>query len=265
MHHEKMVVAIKTNGKVLREQGDVVYLPFGSEYQIHIKNLNSVRALVKVSIDGQDTMENVSGVIVPANGTVDLERFIKQGNLDQGNRFKFIERTEKIENGPRGIRAEDGLIRVEFEYERVSMFASTAQLLKQNWNDTVYDAHNWNNMACSTNAAISGITPRATKGMSAAPINSDDGHLGVPCSAALNDIGITVPGSVSDQKFTMTSGFISGGFKKVIVMKLIGEVAGKAVKKPVTVKTKQKCETCGHMNKWGSKFCSECGTSLQIV
>lgn len=275
MHHEKMVVAIKTNGKVLREQGDLVYLPFGSEYQIHIKNLNSVRALVKVEIDGQDTMENISGIIVPPNGTVDLERFIKNGNLAQGNRFKFIERTEKIENGPRGIRAEDGLIRIEFEYEQVLGFTNAAVLSNQYWNNNIFSNQELQkyttvssgtdpNMFINCSTAVNSARP--TKGVPRAETRStEDVHYGVPCSATVADIGITVPGSVSDQKFTMTSGFVPNGQKKVIVMRLIGQVVGKAVKKPITVKTKQKCETCGHMNRWGSKFCSECGTSLELL
>ena len=43
MYLNKVAVAIKSNGKVLREQGDNVYIPFGSEYSIQVKNLNSVR------------------------------------------------------------------------------------------------------------------------------------------------------------------------------------------------------------------------------
>src|SRR5574343_489084 len=116
MYSSKLVVAIKHNGRVLREHGDLVRIPFGSEYSIFIKNKNSVRCLVSVEIDGQDATEGIR-LIVPANGSVDLERFIKNGNMNAGNRFKFIERTEKIEQH-RGIGAEDGLIRVEYEFER---------------------------------------------------------------------------------------------------------------------------------------------------
>ena len=57
-------------------------------------------------------------LIIPANGSIDFERFIKDGNFDQGLKFKFIERTKKIEDGPRGIGAEDGLIRIQFEFEQ---------------------------------------------------------------------------------------------------------------------------------------------------
>ena len=40
MYHKKLVASIRTNGKILREFKDTVYLPFGSEYSILLKNLN---------------------------------------------------------------------------------------------------------------------------------------------------------------------------------------------------------------------------------
>ena len=124
MYQDRLAVAIKVNGKVLREQGDTVFIPFGSEYSLLIKNMNSVRALVSIEVDGTDATERTR-LIVPANDSIELERFIKSGNLEKGQRFKFIERTSKIEEGPRGIKAEDGLIRVEFEFEREPAKIST--------------------------------------------------------------------------------------------------------------------------------------------
>jgi hypothetical protein len=114
----KVVACIKVNGKVLRENLNAVTLPFGSEYSIFIKNLNPTRIKVRVSVDGTDATEGCWLVVDP-NSELDLERFIKNGNMDKGNRFKFIERTEAVENGPRGIKAEDGLIRIEYQVEIV--------------------------------------------------------------------------------------------------------------------------------------------------
>ncbi len=48
MHNEKFVACIKVAGKVLKEQKDKVFIPFGSEYSIYLRNLNTVRALVRV-------------------------------------------------------------------------------------------------------------------------------------------------------------------------------------------------------------------------
>ena len=117
MYESKLAVALKSAGKVLREFKDTVYVPFGSEYSIFVKNMNSVRALVSVSIDGEDVGDGTQ-FIVDANDSVDIERFIKDGNFNKGNRLKFIERNEAVEDH-RGIGVEDGLVRVEFQFERI--------------------------------------------------------------------------------------------------------------------------------------------------
>jgi hypothetical protein len=53
--------------------------------------------------------------------------------------------------------------------------------------------------------------------------------------------------------------------KHSIVLKLLGETPdNKPVLKPVTVKAKPKCTTCGRQNKAHAKFCVECGTALEI-
>src|ERR1700676_3599318 len=92
----KVVACIKVDGKVLREDGNVVTLPFGSEYHIFIKNLNPTRIKVRVSVDGTDATEGTWLVVEPISD-LELERFIRSANMDRGNRFKFIERTSDIE------------------------------------------------------------------------------------------------------------------------------------------------------------------------
>ena len=120
---EKMIACLKVNGKILREVKDTVFVPFGSEYSILLKNLNSVRALVNIQIDGQEVCPD--GLVLDANREVDLERFVKDGNLSAGNKFKFIERTASVEKH-RGVKAEDGIIRISFKYEKPqSLFVSS--------------------------------------------------------------------------------------------------------------------------------------------
>jgi len=86
------------------------------------------------------------------------------------------------------------------------------------------------------------------------------------CADPVDDSGITVPGSQSNQEFHTSAPFQVYDNSEVLVIRLRGEVAGKKVKKAVTVKTKTICETCGKVNKKGvNKFCSECGTALQVV
>ena len=53
MYGNKIAAAIKVSGKVLREFKDTVYIPFGSEYTILVKNLNTKRACVNIYLDGE--------------------------------------------------------------------------------------------------------------------------------------------------------------------------------------------------------------------
>ena len=110
MYNQKLIASLKANGKILREYKDTVYCPFGQEYSILLKNLNTVRAVVNVYIDGENVVPG--GLVLNAGQEVDLERSIKNGNLTEGNRFKFIERTGAVEQH-RGVKLEDGIVRIE--------------------------------------------------------------------------------------------------------------------------------------------------------
>ena len=128
MYNEKMVCVLKVDGKVLREVKDTVYIPFGKQYSIFLKNLNNVRAVANITIDGTPVDDSKDGgFVVPANGEIEISRFIKNGNLEKGNKFKFIERTSKIEEH-KGIGVEDGLIRIEFQFEKLAL--KTEDLVK---------------------------------------------------------------------------------------------------------------------------------------
>jgi hypothetical protein len=80
-----------------------------------------------------------------------------------------------------------------------------------------------------------------------------------------NETGITVPGSKSTQSFqTVNVGALETQVHN-IVLKLVGDLGdNKPVDKPVTVKHKPKCVTCGKQNRAHAKFCVECGTALEI-
>ena len=275
MYKNNFAAAIKVNGKILREFGDTVYLPFGSEYQIRLKNLNSQRAKVKVQIDGETVTGN--DLVMNPYKTFDLERFIRNGNLTEGNRFKFIERTSKIEQH-RGIEVEDGIISIHFEFEMATLeihknptpwesqpiygpSGGRYTSRRVNLGNTQYETPTgwYDNTSASINA-LSG-----TYGVTNTSGEIHDGQA-VCDSIQVNDTGITVEGSKSNQTFGTTSWAGSLGTREVLNIKLLGETEqNKAVREPVTVKTKLKCKTCGTMNSATSKFCSECGTSLQII
>ena len=278
MYKQKLVASLKANGKILREFKDTVYIPFGSEYSFLIKNLNTTRALVNIFIDGEDVIEG--GLVLNAGQEVDLERYVKNGNLNAGNKFKFIERTQAIEDGPRGIKLEDGLVRIEFQFEKpyvpplnrgwLTASGSTNQNsiypASFNVNGALRSVDYSKNGAITAQAASAAVDKYcADNGI----VNKSEVHDGMATmdwmDAPKNDIGITVPGSRSEQKFQTTYMGAMEAEKHTIVLKLLGETPdNKPVLAPVTVKAKQECDTCGHKNKATAKFCNKCGTSLEV-
>jgi hypothetical protein len=277
MYAKKLIASLKANGKILREFKDTVYIPFGSEYSILLKNIDTRRVIVNVYIDGDNMTPN--GFVLYGGQEVDLERSIKNNNLNEGNRFKFIERTGSIEKH-RGIKLEDGLIRVEYQFEKI----------QPNWycnattwhNNTANYNPNWHNntatynpnilrgttisqgLGCVSSTTTMGIVQNSVISQHH-PLNATYSSTATVTTASLNDVGITVPGSVSNQKFSTASWFATEVEKHSIVIKLLGETPdNKPITQAVTVKNKPKCVTCGKQNKATAKFCTECGTGLLI-
>lgn len=280
MYNSKLVASIKANGKVLREFKDTVYIPFGSEYSILLKNLNTVRALINIYIDGDNVVPG--GLVLNAGQEIDLQRAIRNGNMNEGNRFKFIERTSNIEDH-RGIKLEDGLIRVEFQFEKVYKRQDGIH-----WNNTLtwtapsqphYSDPTWSVLrsaggGTATPSWMTGTTTCGGDGLGTTYAAVNNMTVGATLTASSaqafnaapqSETGITVPGSKSEQKFVNASWFATESETNSIILKLLGETPdNEAVRKPVTVKAKLKCVTCNRQNKANAKFCSECGTALVI-
>lgn len=329
------IACVKVDGKILRDDADgIVNLPFGAEYSILLKNLNAVRATVKVWVDGVDATEGTS-LILPANGSLELERYIRNGNRDKGNKFKFIERTAGVE-AHKGIGSDDGLIRVEYHTEVVDQVrekvvehvthvhhsyphwpyypiitcnslggpqmsvSNAAQATSQNLGEAQASL---NPQSASVNTASMNFVsensaPRPTfspgtanfsssqSGFSSRPVMSSarratlgqvrvrslgpQASAGRPQqrfvrSAAVNTVGVTVPGGESNQRFVQGTWFKTDPTGHVIVLQLRGKVGETQVVEAITVKTKKKCSSCGKKNKMSDKFCTDCGTSLTII
>jgi hypothetical protein len=223
---------------------------------------------------------------VNANESLNLERYIRNGNLHSGNRFKFIERTSEIEEH-RGIKADDGLVRIEYQVEKPQ---PEIQKIYRQIVDDYYAPPIWprprpwtfsgsdilrsaTKSAGPVSMGARSLSPSASsgrmKGSSAgdimgASLDFMETSASSESDAPTSDKGITVPGSESNQSFSWTSGFETGP-SEVIVLQLRGGIGGKKAVVPVTVKSKPKCTTCGRTNKATSKFCGKCGTALEII
>ena len=244
MYFKNFVVFITVNGKVLREQGDVLTLPFGTEYSINLKNLESRVAVAKVFIDGEDVLSGNELVVQP-NVSCELEGFLI--GTTAKNKFKFIEKTKQIEDY-RGNRAEDGLIRVEFRFKKEKPKEIVWQYLPySNPYVNPYVNATW---YCNDNTY--GAVPMASCGITSSSYRSVE-----------NSDGITVKGEEISQHFSPV--YISDleDAYHVITLKLVGYKNDKKVEQPFTTYDKIICSVCGYRSKFNSKYCSECGNFLE--
>ena len=86
-------------------------MPFGSEYKVRLKNKSRIRSVADVYIDGEVAAK---GIVLDADATVDLERFVK--DLNQGPRFKLAKLSHPDVAQPGD--SQNGLLEVRFYKEK---------------------------------------------------------------------------------------------------------------------------------------------------
>lgn len=240
MYNAGIVAVIKHNGKILRENSDFVYLPFNSEYSILLKNLETRKAVIKISIDGTDVLDGNSLIINP-NSELELEGFMK--GTKAKNKFKFIKKTNEISEY-RGDKIDDGIIRIEYWFEQIIINEPIKRY------DIWYTTNNWN--------------PTYTNALNC--FDSSNFIVGSSCQCNCNvqDEGITVKGTEVNQNFNYGYTNKLEENSRVIILKLIGiKEDGNIIKEPITIQTKKICVTCGKKSKSNLKYCSTCGTFLE--
>lgn len=270
VYKNNIVVVLKVDGKILREEGEFVTLPFGSEYSILFKNLESRRAVIDVEIDGQDVLDG-SRLILEPNSTSELEGF-KKGNKVT-NKFKFIQKTKQIA-GYRGDKIDDGFIRILATFEEE--------------NEWVYSYNHYvdysNNQKYNTGFPTPQVFYSQTISLDSCAETKTSGGIGhsscgtrrIKANSCFMDLapteptepkqdeGITVKGNDnSKQTFKLGHTKTLEANSHTIILRLRGIKKASKFGVPVFVTSKRKCETCGKVSKSNVKFCSNCGTCLK--
>lgn len=295
MHLNNLVVAVqKTNGDTLRESSVLtdhsnlpncgskratIYLPFDTEYSLFFKNTANVRAVLDITIDGTSVLGGTQLVIEPRTESR-LERFILNGDLSHGRRFKFVALSDPGVQNP--AEPKNGLVEITCQWEyppytlTVSSTGSTVGWFStpspwpridpmpyvppikmpgtgdwptarpQIWcgRNTSSNVGSVSAMYCSEQSSSNVIRPAAA---------------GQVASSDLR--GATVEGSESAQKFSTTStGLLQPGTTRM-TFQILAPITANS---PVTVKDTrtQKCPKCEAVMPARARFCSVCGTSL---
>ena len=237
MYNSNFVAVIKSNDKILREDTNgIIRIPFGSEYSILLKNLNTVDVVVDVEIDGENVLNGNNLVISP---NTDFELFGKLKNLKQSNKFKFIHKTKQISNY-RGDKVDDGIVKITYSFVKPH---------KKNEGFTPF-LYPYNPIPIYRNSY------KDTCRKSLYDSNT-------VCTSFVRD-GITVNGEEFNCDYTMTSVDDLESAVHILIFKLVGKTKNKKIiKKHLYVKTPLVCKTCGKKSKSSNKYCGNCGTYLR--
>lgn len=280
MYKNNFVAVVKCNGEVLREkQKENVFLPFSSEYSIFLKNLENRRASVKIFIDGQNIFGEHGSYILGAHQECEIERFVGE-NLNSGNRFKFIKKTAEISQY-RGDRIDDGLICVEFVFEK--QIVHEQRIIHNTYvypnppyyhfptypfspyclSSTVSNKSLWDNEPMSVyNSNVSKEINMGSTFNASSIVNSNaEAYRDIE---PISEEGITVKGSISNQRFTEVSIGELEEASHTFTLRLKGYVSAfkSEVKKPITTHEKLICSSCGLASGTDASFCKKCGTCL---
>jgi hypothetical protein len=233
-------------------------------------------------------------LIVQPNSNIELREFVK--GLKGTNHFKFIQKTKRIMNY-RGDRVDDGLVRVEFKFEKrkreiippviySDLWPCRTQVCPccHKWPCECYKPRSWSDCdswrytsdTLTSNGGGGGSASSCNAFYSASNTGGNFGNTKIAASSTRNktkkslstrplpDEGITVKGSKSNRNFNYGYTGELESKSSVIVIKLRGtKKNGTAIRKPVTVKTKLMCSTCGRKSKSSAKYCKHCGTYLE--
>ena len=261
MYVEKFVASLKVNGKFLRDEDGAIKIPFGTEYDLYLKNIESRDAVVSVSIDGKDVLDG-NKLVVRGNSSLDLLGFMDGQQVK--NKFKFIELTKEIEKHL-GYSPEDSIIRIEFWFKKMKPIVQEINTIyKPHWEYPYYPYMPY--AYWYYNDYNGNIYTRGRGSSCGTSVYNDSSCTystdAVNCSFT-SDIGITVKGNECGQDFSSTYVGDLEEQSHVIILRLSGYKDDKKVETVFTTKDKIECPTCGKKNEYNDRFCSDCGTFLK--
>jgi len=258
MYQEKFVCSLKVDGRFLRDEKGEIKIPFGTDYSLYLKNVDSRDAIVKVSIDGEDVLDG-NRLVVRGNSSMDLMGFMNGNQVRKA--FRFIELTKDIEDHI-GYNPEDSLIRIEVWYEKMKPVTQDVYTVYHNYPWNPYPHIYWTDI--TYNNANNYATRRGSGTSTSLTTNFEDALMSFNCANYTSDVGITVKGEDCHQDFG--SAYVSDleSQSHVMVLRLSGyKDANKKVEMILTTKDKVECPTCGKKNEYNNRFCSSCGTALK--
>lgn len=287
MYKSGYVVTILQNNQTIKEQGGKVTLPFGSEYEIRLRNKTRKRAVADAYIDGEIAAK---GIVVNANDSIDLERYVKNTGhaLLKGARFKFVPLGDsKVEDKS---EPENGVLEVRWYPEKEPEPYKPPQVIE------IHDRCPWHHHdhgQCppwcrprpflgpqwrNGDAFVGGfVTGGVNLNNTSAEIKADEltftSNLGAGTpQLSSGEAGATIEGSVSNQSFGTTYIDVDRNNPTILTLHLVGvhlpkpkglQVGDKP--RPSKGKLAVYCSTCGRKRRTGERYCPADGMRLDAT
>ncbi len=251
------IVEVKSNGKIMRVRDGAITLPFGTEYSIYMKNLDSRKAVATLSVDGKDALDGNCRIIMPNSSTL-VNGFMK--GMKSSNKFKFTRKTKRISEH-RGNLPNDGIIRVEYWFEQSQTIPrESIQEIMKDWPPTPGYRRSYPFFETGDSSVYSSKTTG----------DFFDNHNVLYSMSCCNfspktEEGITVNGTKLDESFVYGNVNLLEKTSSVICIKLNGynKKKTKKIKQPIYTKTKLVCEVCGTRSRSFAKYCRHCGNNIE--
>lgn len=251
MYLKDFVVTLEVKGQTCREfkndqGGNLIYIPFGSDYSLQFRNMRNVRALVEVKIDGTEV--TAGGLVIGAYSNAGLTGKIDGDSTK--NKFRFIRKTERIKD-VRGDKPMDSVVEVKVTFEE-----DVAEMLKA-WQygsglKPVKSAHiTWQNDQSSPLRSSSQVNPQ--------PCSLE--QMGFNCSTSVEG-GLTVPGTPTNVNYSTTSFRRSSDVTSVSFFLTGTNPESLPISQPVVTRSERICPTCRFRNPDTDRWCGDCGTCL---
>lgn len=255
MHSSGFILSLKnSSGNTLRETNyNQVYLPFNSEYKIYLKNNHNRKALASIKIDGKSIGEDI---ILRSYQSLDLERFILNGDLNSGKRFKFVPLSDSKVQDP--TDSNNGFVEVKFTLEKEK------SVIKGLFINSDFEIDN-DFISTGTNKYKPICDIYYSNNMSSGSLKVDNPYIHVSNFVSFapptSDQGATIEGSNSNQSFVYGSIKELEDFSITLILQILGKIEYVTVTASHTVKnTKKKyCSNCSKILRYYDKFCSRCG------
>lgn len=276
-YKNRFAAVIKVKGRhVAEESGGVFRVPFGSSYSIFMKNMDTRKALVYATIDGEDVL-NGNALVIDANSTQELGGYMR-GQIEKFD-FKFMRKTADVSEH-RGDRIDDGIIRIEFAFEEgvhlrfdapVHMHSESMHL--KHWHYDVVDRidetlpeHTIQGMMTESSSSES-CSNRSVKSFGNFVTTNHAGDSSLDFSASYapdtQEQGYSVPGASRNVPYRYAS-IGSVGPSEVLILRLVGATkSGAHIQQPTVTRTHKTCSTCHKSNTYQATYCMRCGANLE--